>query len=140
MHVRQIHHRGCPIPGDPLFPWVISPGAIAGLMGLFMIRFYFAHLRVGYWTFMPLQAFTRAGIVRVPILFAVVIWLLMQLALIVTMTQGGLAHIAVGSHLGGLCSGVLLALLLGLHRDGSCELHFVRGRKYLRQGHWLPAQ
>jgi len=104
------------------------------------VRLYFAHLRVGYWAFMPLQAINRAGIVRLPVTFAVVIWFLTQLGITLTQTQGAAAQVAAASHLGGLMSGIALALLLRLRAQGISEGHLHRGRRWLDDAQWFAAQ
>jgi membrane associated rhomboid family serine protease len=38
-----------------------ASGAVSGLLGAFTVRFLSNKLRIAYWVFMPLQAFTRAG-------------------------------------------------------------------------------
>jgi hypothetical protein len=89
---------------------------------------------------LPLQAFTRCGTVTVPALFAIVIWVGMQLGIALLQREGAGAGLAVGSHLGGLVAGVAIALGLGLHVQSCTERHLHRGRRYLDQAHWYAAQ
>lgn len=117
-----------------------ASGAIAGLVGVFLVRMHFARLRVAYWAFLPLQAYTRAGTRTLPVLVAVVLWILMQLGLALAQSQGGDPGIAVGAHLGGLAAGVAVGKLLGLQREAMAEAHLHRGRRYLESARWYPAQ
>ena len=117
-----------------------ASGAIAGLMGLVLVRFWFARLRLAYWAFMPLQAYTRAGVSRVPLVLAVVLWFLMQLGIVLTQVEGAPAEIAVGSHVGGLLAGVLLGLVTKLAHQARDEQHFDRGMRYMERAEWFAAQ
>ncbi len=45
---------------DPAMGIIGASGAVSGILGAFSVRFIRSKLRVAYWTFMPLQAFTRA--------------------------------------------------------------------------------
>lgn len=117
-----------------------ASGAISGLLGLAVIRLPFAHLRIAYWTFMPLQAFTRAGAVRLAVPVAVVLWFVLQIAILALQSHAGGARIAVGSHLGGLMFGVAIGLLAGLRTDAHAEGELHAGRGYASQSHWYAAQ
>ncbi len=117
-----------------------ASGAIAGLMGVVLVRLHFARLRVGYWAFLPLQAYVQAGTRTLPVMVAVLLWFLMQIGLAVAQSQGGETGIAVGSHLGGLGAGAAMGMLLGLRRDAAAERHLECGRRYLTQAQWYAAQ
>lgn len=117
-----------------------ASGAIAALLGLFLVRLYFARLRVGYWAFLPLQAYTRCGTTRVPAAFAIVLWFGIQLGLALVQGEGAGAGVACGSHLGGLLGGVGLGLLLDLRAAAQAERHLQHGRRYLDRALWYPAQ
>jgi membrane associated rhomboid family serine protease len=117
-----------------------ASGAIAGLMGLFCVRLYYARLRVGYWAFLPLQAYNRWGASFVPSGFAIAMWFGIQLGMMLLQREGVAAGVACGSHLGGLLGGVALGLLIGLPAAARAEQHLHRGRIYLNQAHWYAAQ
>jgi membrane associated rhomboid family serine protease len=117
-----------------------ASGAIAGILGLCAVRLDFARLRLGYWAFLPLQAFTRCGLANIPMLAAIVLWFVLQTALALIQLQGAGAGVAVGSHLGGLAAGVALGLLAGERRAARCEALLQRGRRYLDRALWYPAQ
>ena len=117
-----------------------ASGAIAGLMGVFLVRLHWARLRVGYWAFLPLQAFTQAGTRTLPVLAAVCLWFLLQIGLAAAQLQGASLSVAVGSHLGGLVTGIGMGWFLGLRGDAAAEAHLLRGRRHLGSAAWYPAQ
>lgn len=116
-----------------------ASGALAGVLGLCAVRLDFARLRIGYWAFMPLQAFTRGGLANIPILLAILLWFVLQAGLALTQMEGAGAGVAVGSHLGGLAAGIAFGLLWGLRRAARCEAFFQRGRRYVDRAMWYPA-
>jgi len=128
------------IPGAADFGILGASGAIAGLMGLSLIRLYFAKLRVGYWAFLPLQAYTKVGRVHIPVAIAVVLWLLLQMGIAISQTQGAVAQIAAGAHLGGFLAGIGFALLLGLRSKAAVEQFLHRGKEYLDRAQLFAAQ
>jgi membrane associated rhomboid family serine protease len=117
-----------------------ASGAIAGLLGLFLVRVYFASLRVGWWVFMPLHAYTRCGVSAVPSAIAIVVWFGIQAGMALLQHEGVAAGIACGSHLGGLLGGVGLALMFGLRRAARAERWLHSGRRYRNRSLWFAAQ
>jgi tetratricopeptide (TPR) repeat protein len=89
---------------------------------------------------MPLQAFTRCGAVTVPAIFAIGLWFLLQLSLILLQREGAAAGVACGSHLGGLLAGVGLAIVHRAPLAARAEAHLQRGRSYLDTAAWYAAQ
>ena len=128
------------LPETAEFAVLGASGAIAALMGLALVRLHFARVRVGYWAFMPLQAFTRAGAVHLAVPVCVAFWFLIQVGILVIQSQGGGAQIAVGSHLGGLVFGTGIAWLAGLRTAGCDEALIHHGRRYAGAGEWFAAQ
>jgi membrane associated rhomboid family serine protease len=128
------------LPGLAGYGILGASGAIAGLMGAFLVRLHFARLRVGYWAFMPFQAYTRAGTTTLSVIPALALWFLLQLGIVMIQGLGGGAQVAAGSHLGGLATGIALALLIGLRSAGVAEQHLHRGQSYLQQAQWYAAQ
>jgi membrane associated rhomboid family serine protease len=128
------------LPAQANYGVLGASGAIAGLLGLFAVRLHFARLRVGWWAFLPLQAYTRCGTARLPVWVAIVLWFGMQLGMALLQREGAAAGVAVGSHLGGLLAGAALGLWLGLHVDAATDLRLHRGKAYLDRAAWFPAQ
>jgi tetratricopeptide (TPR) repeat protein len=117
-----------------------ASGAIAGVLGLCAVRLHFARLRLGYWAFLPLQAFTRGGVANISILVAIILWFVMQAGLALMQLHGAGAGVAVGSHLGGLAAGAAIALLAGYPHAASLEGFLQRGQRYLDRAQWYAAQ
>ena len=63
---------------EPQTGVVGASGAVAGILGAVTVRFLMNKLRIAYWVFMPLQAFTRAGKTELPVVFAVVFWFALE--------------------------------------------------------------
>ena len=109
-----------------------ASGAISGLLGLFLVRFPYSRIRLAWWAFLPLQGINRAGIAELPSAAGVMLWLVLQVVLV--LVQGPAAGTAYGAHLGGLATGLLLALALGMPWRASTESLLVKGERHLRRG------
>ena len=88
---------------DGQVPLVGASGAVAGVLGAYMMRFPRA----------PVQTWVVFAVVEVPALTFLFVWFAVQLAMMlyfaVTMTQGGVAFAA---HIGGFAVGVVLERLM----------------------------
>lgn len=85
-------------------PMVGASGAIAGLMGAFLIRLGATRIRFFYWFLFIQGTFVMPAFVALPL------WLLEQFA----MARFGAAGIAVWAHIGGFAFGVLVAVVVQL--------------------------
>jgi membrane associated rhomboid family serine protease len=86
-------------------PMVGASGAIAGLMGAFLVRLSLTRIRFFYWFLVVRGTFVMPAYVALPL------WLLEQFAVARFGIAGG---IAVWAHIGGFVFGVLVALVLML--------------------------
>ena len=125
---------------DPGMGIIGASGAMAGLLGAFSIRFLRSKLRLAYWTFMPLQAFVRAGTVEIPAIFAVALWFLLQVARGLVQTGGGSAQVAYVNHIAGFVFGALVAVAAGQYGRGRIEYVLRKGESYLKKGQPYAAQ
>lgn len=125
---------------DPAIGIIGASGAISGLLGAFSVRFFRNRLRIAYWAFMPLQAYTRAGTVEIPAVFATALWFLLQVARGLVQTEGGSAQIAHVTHIAGFAWGAAVALVLGQYGRGKAESLFRDGESYARRGQPYAAQ
>ena len=117
-----------------------ASGATSGLLGAFLVRFYFARIKVAYWVFMPLQAVNRAGRKYVPAIIGVIAWFVYQAVYALIQFHSGGISVAYGVHVGGFLAGILAAFLIGGARDASRERFLVRARNYFRKSRWYAAQ
>jgi hypothetical protein len=89
--------------GDP--PLLGASGAVAGLMGAFLVRLAFTRVRFAYWMVVLRGTFHVPGYVLLPL------WLLDQSAMAVTGGDGG---VTVWAHLGGFAFGAFAAAVIKL--------------------------
>ncbi len=117
-----------------------ASGAVSGVLGAFLVRFIRNKLRIAYWVFMPLQAYTRAGNVELPVVFALVFWFLMEFIRGAVQAGGFGADVAYAAHVSGFLLGVAVAAVSGQAAAGRIEAHFRRGVEYMRGGEPFAAQ
>ncbi|MDH3214906.1 MAG: rhomboid family intramembrane serine protease [Candidatus Krumholzibacteria bacterium] len=117
-----------------------ASGAVSGLLGAFSVRFVRSKLRIAYWAFMPLQAYTRAGTAEVPAVLAIALWFVLQIVRGLVQTGGGEAQVAHVTHIGGFLWGFLLAIIFGQYGQGKIESLLRRGHRYLQKGEPYAAQ
>jgi membrane associated rhomboid family serine protease len=117
-----------------------ASGAVSGIMGACLVRFYTSRVKIAYWVFMPLLAYTKAGRVEVPIVFALALWMILQVARGLVQLEGtslGVAHV---THVAGFLFGTAYVLFAGGWREARSEAYHIRGRRYLRKGDFFGAQ
>ena len=125
---------------EPAAVWggvVGASGAISGLLGLFLLRYPYGRVRIAWWTFLPLQGVNRAGVAETPAVAALLLWVLMQVAMM--LVKGAAGGTAYGAHLGGLATGLVLALALAMPWRAANERWLMAGRRHLRRGEALAA-
>ena len=115
-----------------------ASGAIAGLMALIVLRFYSARLVIAWWVFAPIGGQNKVGRTPVPVLWAVPLWILLQVAQMLVAPHTG-ATVSFGAHLGGFALGLLVGLATGELKSGRTEAAAARGRRYFRDGHYHAA-
>lgn len=97
LHAAMMPHSALPMVG--------ASGAIAGLMGAFLVRLARTRIRFFYWFLVVRGTFAMPAFVALPL------WLLQQFAMARSGAGGG---IAVWAHIGGFIFGVLVALVVRL--------------------------
>jgi len=125
---------------DPAMGIIGASGAVSGILGAFSVRFIRSKLRLAYWTFMPLQAFVRAGTVEIPAILAIALWFLLQVVRGLVQAGGANANVAYVNHLSGFVWGVLFALALGEYGRGKVESFLKEGQSYMEKGEPYAAQ
>lgn len=115
-----------------------ASGAIAGLMALTVLRFHSARLVIAWWLFAPIGGQNKVGRTPLPVLWAVPLWILLQVAQMLLAQHTG-NTVSFGAHLGGFTLGLALGLATGELKAGRFEAAAARGRRYFRDGHYLAA-
>jgi hypothetical protein len=124
------------VPDMASIPIVGSSGAIAGVMGLFLVRLYFVRLRVASLTLFFLHGVARPTRFALPAVVAIASWFVLQAIYQLVDPSGGTAYI---SHISGLLFGVGLGFLMGLAGEGRLERRLIHGDRYAQQGQWFAA-
>ena len=117
-----------------------ASGAVSGLMGAFLVRLRYHNVRVAYWIFAPLMATNRAGRAEMHVVFAMALWILIQVVRGLVQLEGAAANVAYLTHIAGFGFGVTVMVLTGGWRSGSAEGHLVKAKRYLRRGEYYGAQ
>jgi len=117
-----------------------ASGATSGLLGAYLVRFYFTRINVAYWIFMPLQGVNRAGRSHVPGLLAIPVWFLYQGAYALMQFGSGGMSVAYSVHIGGFACGIVLALLFGALSGARAERPLSRAREHVEKAEWFAAQ
>jgi len=126
--------------GDPGLGIIGASGAVSGLLGAFSIRFFRSKMKIAYWAFMPLQAYTRAGKVEMPAILAIVVWFGLQAVRSLVQLGGASAHVAHVTHISGFLWGMALAVAAGQFGKGAVEATLAEGDRYLKRGEPYAAQ
>ena len=116
-----------------------ASGALAGLMAIALVRFYYARVAVAWWLFAPLQGVNRVGRTHVPVTLAAGVWLFLQIVQGMVARESG-SRIAFGAHFGGFGLGLFLALALGWHHEARGARKLARARRFLEQGQAWAAE
>lgn len=102
-------------------PVVGASGAIAGILGVFAIRFYKTKIKI-FWFFAVLIYPIRWGTFGIPAVFGLGIWFLQQFfGGVFSIIYPGATGVAYWAHIGGMVFGAILAGVLGMGRQGSDE-------------------
>lgn len=136
LHIFMIH-TFTPWAAD--IPVVGASGAIAGVLGIFAVRFYKTGIRV-FWYVGILVIPIRWGTFTIPAMYGLGIWFLQQVILgtvsLLSMRPGGVAY---WSHIGGMVFGIILANAMRFVREGTKEYLMDDARTNIEQGATLGA-
>lgn len=117
-------------------PIVGASGAISGLMGLFLVRLYYARLRFVSFTMLLLQGVAKPAAFSLPAFVGIGLWLGLTLVYQFVGIASETAYIA---HLGGAAFGVVFGLAMGLVPEARLERHLAVGGRYADRGEWFAA-
>lgn len=107
------------VPQMSHVPAIGASGALAAVMGLFMVRFYRHKVRIGY--FFLFFVYPRWGVWRASSLMAIGLWFAGELASGLLMLGGSSDGVARWAHIGGLVFGAVAGLALGAKYDADTE-------------------
>jgi membrane associated rhomboid family serine protease len=127
------------VPQNAGIPIVGASGAIAGLLGLFLIRFYYVRVKVASAAMLFLQGVFRASISRLNAAGAMLIWIMIQLAYGLATTSSPVSMTAYWSHVSGFSIGLALGLAGGMHKQAALEKKFLKARRYFEEGKWFAS-
>jgi len=124
------------IPEMAPVPIVGASGAISGLMGLFLVRLYFARLRFASLTMLLLHGTVRPTRFTLPAIVGIVGWFLLTVVQSLAEEAPETAYVA---HLGGALLGATFGFAMGLAAEGKLEHHLARARRQADRGEWFAA-
>jgi len=127
------------LPQNAAIPVVGASGAISGVMGLFLVRFYYARIRVASLGMLFLQGIFRATVSRINAMGAMMLWILIQLAYGLATSNNPISTTAYWSHISGFAVGLVLGLSGGLSSEAVLERKLLRGKRYFEEGKWFAA-
>ena len=116
-----------------------ASAAIAGILGLFVVRCGFARVRVARLTMALVQGQARAGQTPLNAVVAIGAWVLLQAVYGLVASGGVRVPTAYASHLGGFGAGLVLGLALGYRVNGRLEALWTRTRRRARAGEHFAA-
>jgi len=117
-------------------PIIGASGAISGLMGLFVVRLYFARLRFASLTMLFLQGMVRASRFTLPAIVGIALWFALQF---IYQVAAAAPETAVVCHLSGFLFGALFAWSMGLAGEGRLEHRLALGARYAARGEWFAS-
>jgi len=120
------------LPSLSSTPLIGASGAIAGLLGVFAIRFYKNKISIAYFVF--ILFYVRWGIFEITSLLFLSLWIGREL-LSGLMQLGGLAsQVAHWAHIGGFLFGMVVALIFRLKDDAKAEYLTEEAASWSRMG------
>ena len=125
---------------EPYVGIVGASGAVSGVLGAFTVRFITNKIRVAYWVFMPLQAYTRVGNAELPVILALAFWFLLEFVRGLLQAGGFGLEVAYVAHVSGFALGAATAVVSGQFAEGRIEALVRRAAAYMLKGEPYAAQ
>jgi membrane associated rhomboid family serine protease len=117
-------------------PIIGASGAISGLMGLYLVRLYFARLRFASITMLFFQGMVKPARFTLPAVVGIGLWFALQFAYQIS---GAAPETATLAHLGGFVFGGIFGWSMGLMGEGHLESRLARGARYASRGEWFAS-
>lgn len=117
----------CHLSGVALeIPMVGASGAIAAVLGVFLVRYYFVKIEMR-WFFFFFFFFRIYTFYLRAWVFLLLLWFIPQLAFGL-LSWGYFTGVAYWAHIGGFLFGAVLGLQMNLLREARAEVSYIRGR------------
>jgi membrane associated rhomboid family serine protease len=123
-------------PGMASVPIVGASAAISGLLGLLLVRLYFARVRFASVTMLLLHGVVKPARFALPAWVAVALWFGLD---VIYLLAERISEVATMAHLSSLVYGAGLGLLMGMTREARLERLVVRGNRYAERAEWFAA-
>jgi membrane associated rhomboid family serine protease len=107
-------------------PMVGASGAIAAVLGVFLIRYYFVKIEMRWFFFFFLYFRIYTFHLRAWV-FLLGLWFIPQL-IFGLLTLGWFSSVAYWAHIGGFLFGVILGLKMGLLKEAKAEILYLKGQ------------
>ncbi|HUJ09241.1 MAG TPA: rhomboid family intramembrane serine protease [Verrucomicrobiae bacterium] len=120
-------------------PCVGASGAIAGLLGFYLVRFPRFKIRMWFGAFIPIPLIMRQGITRISSLVFIGFWIGLQLVFGVQALRAGGAEVAYWGHIGGFLLGFAMAMATRQWREGGEEYLLKEADHRFYKQKWYPA-
>jgi membrane associated rhomboid family serine protease len=124
------------VPDMGTLPIMGAAGAVSGLMGLFLVRLSFAHLRFASLRLLLTQGILRSGRRTIPVIAAIGLWFALQVAIAL---REPVPEAALAGHLAAFLVGLGFGLGMGMAPQGRIESLRAAGNRYVARGDWFAA-
>jgi len=114
-----------------------ASGAVFGLLGLFVVRFYRTNIRILY--VLWVLVYIRGGTFLVPSVVGIGIKFAQELFYGMLDTAGAVSGVAHWAHIGGFVFGMGYALLIGMESEGTTEYSLDDAEQSAKQATWGSA-
>jgi membrane associated rhomboid family serine protease len=123
-------------PGMGSMPIVGASAAISGLLGLILVRLYFARIRFASVTMLLLHGIVKPARFALPAVVALGLWFALE---VVYLLAARASEVATMAHLSSLVFGAGLGVLMGMTGEARLERLAVRGSRYADRAEWFAA-
>jgi membrane associated rhomboid family serine protease len=120
-------------------PCVGASGAIAGLLGFYLVRFPRFKIRLWFAAVIPFPLVIRQGVTRISSLVFIGFWIGLQLVYGTMALKAGGAQVAYWGHIGGFLLGLTIALATRQWRWGGQEYWLKEADYRFYKQRWYPA-
>ncbi len=117
----------CHLTGVGLeIPMVGASGAVAAVLGVFLVRYYFVKIEMRWFFFFFFIFRTYTFHLRAWV-FLLLLWFIPQL-IFGLLTLGWLSGVAYWAHIGGFIFGAILGLRMNLLKEAEAEVSYIKGK------------